>query len=348
MEGGVSLKFDEFLKKPFEENSYFAVTQHFLQEKHEELSPYSIKHLYASLYPLGVDLDNPSLATITYKHLRDYVDALWLRYKPGTIKPIIGDIKQLFRWAKKRKYAKRNPAKRLRKPSKRSITRSARPKAAPETAVRQLLSYLVKKLNHCAYRDVFGKLYVEAVDCWTYEERIAARDLFIIAFLYETGARVGELRRLGTRAMDGACTEFHQVYNVTSVGKTDDHVLWFTHATAEIWTVWRQVRPPEYQDYAVVSWQRNQPAKPMRRDTASRIIARRCQQAGILHPFRSHALRHAKIVRGQKLIGLELTSLLLEHSNVDMTRAYADANVEDDKLREAAALTGLPQSLFTI
>lgn len=102
----------------------------FLSEKAAELSPYSVTHLRASLSPLAVALSDPPVAAVTYDELRGYVDGLYRRYKPGTIKPIVGDVRQFFRWAKRRRLISRNPAKRLKMPSRRSVIESTDPKAS--------------------------------------------------------------------------------------------------------------------------------------------------------------------------------------------------------------------------
>lgn len=315
----------------------------FLAEKAAELSPYSVAHLRASLSPLSVALGNPPAAAVTYHDLRGYVDGLYLRYKPGTIKPIVGDVRQFFRWAKKKRLTQRNPAKRLMPPSRRSVVESTDPKAADEGDVRRVLDYMAGQLARVVYRDLFGNLTAAPAADWTYEERQTVRDLFILSFLYETGARAGELWRLGSQAMELAVSAPGPVYRVTSTGKTGAASLRFTRATAELWAVWRSVMPGE-SDYAVVGWLRGHAPSPMTTPGISKMLSRQCAAAGVA-PFRAHSLRHAKIKRGKGAVGLETTSRLIGHGSAVMTAGYAIA--DEEELTAAALATGLKVRLWS-
>lgn len=324
--------------------SFYAALHAFLHEKDKELLPSSVIRLFAALYPLGKALHDSPLAAVSYTDLRDYVDGLYRRYKPGTIKPIVGNIKQFFKWAKKRRYIKRNPAKRLKKPSRRTLARTAKPKAVSEAAIQQVITYLVGRLTPLVYRGLFG-LCTDAT-VWGYEDQERIRDLFLITFIYETGCRAGELWRLSTRAMDEACSESGPVYEVVSTGKTGDNLLRFTVATAELWQIWQMVRPSGCEDFAVVAWDRDTPPRPMKTATIGKAIARRCKQASVQPAFRSHALRHTKIKRSKKLFGLEITSRLIGHSGLDITSGYGNDEDVDERIIEAAEKTGLPYRLF--
>lgn len=313
-------------------------------EKDRELSPNSVIRLWYALYPLGEALHNPPLAAVSYADLRDYVDGLYRRYKPGTIKPVAGNIKTFFRWLKKRKFIKVNPAKRLKKPGKRTLARTAKPKAVSEAAIRQVITYLTNRLAPLVYRGLFG-LCTDTAD-WTYHDQELIRDLFLIIFIYETGCRAGELWRLSSRAMDEACDAARPVYEVVSLGKTADQLLRFTAATAELWSIWRMVRPPDCDEFAVVAWNKGEPPAPMKTATIGKAIARRCKQAGVSPAFRSHALRHTKIKRSKALFGLEITSRLIGHSGLDVTSGYGNDGDVDAEIIKAAELTGLPYRLF--
>lgn len=340
------MKLLEFLEyQGFAEGSFYAAAQRFLRRKKKEVASHSVEHLFNSLYALGKKLKNPPLEDVTYQILRDYADGLRLRYALGTIKPVIGDIKQFFKWAYVEGHIAHAPAERLRKPPDEAIAREARPKAAPETAVQAVIWHLTRKIEHLVYRDVFGVLSVEPPETWLYHDLVALRDLFAIVFLYETGGRAGELARLSTRAMKLACGEKKEVYTVVGVGKTNDVDLRFTHATAELWLVWQQVRPVS-SEYAIFAWRGGElpQPRPMLTNTFSQAIARRCQQAGVSSVFRSHAVRHTKITRSEVLVGIEVTSRLIGHSSLRVTRSYVDA--QEKRLIEAAAKTGLQYGLF--
>lgn len=323
---------------------YSEVVAAFLSEKAAELSPYSVTHLRASLTPLARALDDPPIATVTYSDLRHYVDALRLSYRPGTLRPVVGDIRQFFRWCKRRKWVKGNPAKRLKPPSRRVVDEAAEPKAAADADVRRLMGHLTALLGRVVWRDLFGNLCAAPASDWSYRERTAARDLFVLVFLYETGCRAGELWRLSRRAMASATAAPGPVYRVVASGKTGEVVLRFTVATAELWSVWDSVRPATAVGYAVFGWRIDHPPAPMSTTTLSRMLARRCQSAGVA-PFRAHSLRHAKVKRGKAAVGLEMTSRLIGHGSAVMTAAYAVAN--EAELTAAALATALPWRLWT-
>ena len=316
----------------------------FLDEKAATLSRYSIIHLRASLEPLVRALGNPEAEAVTFASLRAYVDSLYLRYKPGTIKPVVGDIRQFFRWCRKRKWVRKNPAKRLRAPGSRLLASTAGNHTPPEENIRRLIRYLSDSLNDLVYRDLFGNLCAAPPEAWPYAARQTLRDLFIVVFLHETGARAGELWRLSSRAMDEAVSSGAETFRVISTGKTAAVALYFTPATAELWRVWQQIRPPGCESYAVVGWKDGHEPRAMSTETISRTIARQCRRAGV-PPFRAHALRHAKIQRGTAAVGLAITSRLIGHSSVAVTAAYARTG--ERELEEAAKLTGLGYRLWS-
>lgn len=310
----------------------------FLDEKAVELSPYSVAHLRSSLTALCRTLGDPPVTSVTYSELRGYVDGLYLRYKPGTIKPVVGDIRQFFRWCKKRRQLERNPAKRL-KPPRRRVDGESR--AASEDDVCRVLDSLAGRLSRVVWRDLFGNLCASPRDDWSYEDRQTARDLFILSFLYETGGRAGELWRLGVGAMESAIAAPGPVYCVVSTGKTGDTVLRFTDATAGLWTVWYGVHPGG--EFAVAGWRPDGVPAPMSTQGISLMLARQCDRAGVAR-FRAHALRHAKIRRGKGAVGLETTSRLVGHGSAVVTAGYASAG--EDELNAAALATGLTRRLW--
>lgn len=328
-----------FLNKDYEAESYFYALQQFLIKRHKKISPHSLDHLYNSLVSLGEFLNNPPLATITKQDLKRYTKQLWRKYAPGTIKPIIGDIKQLFNWCKKKELLIKNPAKQLRKPR----PRPAEDKAAPEDMVTQVLNHLVSKLSGLVYRDIFGNLVAKPSEQWSQADKLLIRDLFILVFLYETGARAKEVAELGSAVMERVCKTPKDVYRVTSTGKTEDRDMRFTNATAELWHIWQQVRPTECSDYAVVSLRHTYPVAPLTSNGISLILVRRCKEVGI-PIFRPHSLRHAKVNRSYRLVGLEMASILIDHSSIETTRNYT--NIKAPEVRSAVLKTGLQTDLW--
>lgn len=331
---------ESFLSECPSPGSFMAALQFFLQKRHAAgLSEYSLVHLYHSLHPLGVWLDNCALSDVTARELKVYVDELWLRYSSGTLRPVIGDIKQFFRWCKRKGLLKRNIAKRLKKPKKRA-TRKSRP--VPELSVSAVAEVLTGLLKKVVYRDLFGNLVAEPAAAWSVQELTALRDLFILVFLYETGGRAGELASLSRSAMDRTIGEGGSIFVITVTGKTADEDLFFTRSTAELWLLWRRVRPVD-DDYAIYSLHRRSWGSRLTTNGISQVFVRRSLEAGVA-VFRSHALRHSKVQRVRRLAGLEVASVVIGHSNASTTLGYA--NITDDEVTDAVLKTGLRLNLF--
>lgn len=329
-----------FLSANLPAGSFHAALQLFLGSRRKRgISEYSVIHLFNSLWPLGDWLDNGPVTAVTPRLLKNYHEALFLRYAPGTVRPVVGDIRQFFAWCKKRRLIEQNPAKRLAKPR----PRRGRDKSAPETAVSGVITHLAGKLSHLVYRDLFGTLQAEPPDKWGDVDRLTLRDLFVVVFLYETGGRAKELAQLGSRTIERECRAVKAAYVVTSTGKTNDRDLRFTEVTAELWRVWVAVRPSACPEYAVFSLRPTHPPAPLTSNGISQILARRCNEAGTA-VFRSHSLRHAKVRRARRLVGLEMASLLIDHSSVEMTRNYA--GVEDDEITTAVNETGIKGDIW--
>lgn len=319
-------------------NPVSSVIELFLDEKAASLSPYSVIHLRRSLGPMARAIGDPPIGDVTYQVLRAYVDGLHMRYRPNSIRGMVGDIRQFWRWAKKRGHVSKNPAKQLHNVSRAASLQSRKERGVAEADVRSLIDDLSSRLRRVVYRDLFGNLSALPSDEWTYEEQAIIRDLLIVTFLYETGGRCGELWRMSSRAMDDALTGPGPVYRAVSTGKTGTTVLWFTAATAELWTIWREVRPIGCEEYAVVGWRKGRYPKPMKTLTIANMFVRRCRDARI-PTFRAHALRHAKVQRGMQAVGLEMVSKLVGHSSAIVTEGYA--RVSEQQLQAAALATGL-------
>ncbi len=336
-------KVNRFLTGDYPEDSYHAVLKNFLlQQKQQGVSKATVDRLFYSLYPIGESLGNPSMGDVQHTHLTAYATRLWLLYAPDSVRTFVGDIRQFFKWCKRRGYHKKNLAKQIAV-SRNKRRRSKRQSKAPaETAIRHLMEFLANQLGDLVYRDVFGILQING-DGWSSQSQKALRDLFVITFLYETGARVGELSTLGSRNMNEATAEPQRTYGITLTGKTGERDYLFTQSTAELWRVWEQVRPDGANEYAVLGWGNGHMKRGMRPNGISQMIARRCQEAKI-KPFRAHALRHAKIKRGRVAVGLETTSILVDHSDLRSTRGYA--NIDDEELTEAAIKTGVQFDLW--
>lgn len=128
---------NDFLAHRQTPGTFNEILQKFLSKRHRKgLSDYSVIHLHNSLHPMGVELKNPPIATLTPQKVRGYVDHLWLRYAPGTMRPIIGDLKQFFGWCKKKGYTSKNLGSRL--------THSLRPRRLRLSVVKSLGIRVIK------------------------------------------------------------------------------------------------------------------------------------------------------------------------------------------------------------
>lgn len=329
-----------FFDQSFPKNTYHHVLQLFLNKRRHRISEHTVARIFYNLYPIGEDLNNPVITVLTRDWIKKYIDELWLHYAPDTMRTKIGDIRQFFKWCKKKKHLSKNVAKHV-KPIRRR--RQRRTKAVPEADIKKLIDHLAEQIRHLVYRDIFGILQINSEAQWSDSEVKVLRDLFITAFLYETGARAGELSKLGSRAMNQAPQMNTNAYLITVVGKTNDRDYIFTNHTAELWRIWQQVRPQERPEFEIIGWAKSHPHAKIKTNGISQMLVRRCQEIEI-RPFRAHALRHAKVRRSRRIVGLEITSQLVDHSHIDTTRGYA--NIDDDELAAAAIKTGIQYDIW--
>lgn len=334
------MRYTEFLLTGAACSPSLVALQRFLQEKAIETSAKNCAHLFESLYPLCQAL--PNLAEVTFEVLTRKRVELRSRYSNGSIRSKIVDWRTFFRWCKKRKLVKRNPAKRLSLPKVRGTN-----KAATDADVQAVMRSLAGRIQHRVVRNLFGQLEAIRPDLWNSIERHAVRDLFILTFLYESGARGGELANLTVKDMMQALQSDNSgelVYSVEVFGKTDEQTYLFTEKTAEVWRVWRQVSMQS--NYAVFNW-RGREVMQMKTAEISRMLARRCEQAGLAKKFRSHALRHLKMGRLAGMgYGDKFIQEFIGHRNIASTEGYL--NPQDATVKQAAIKTGLIHDYFSI
>lgn len=331
---------EQFLQSQQSQGTYQHTLQLFLRNREKRNSPHTIERLYYNLHPLGHALGNPPAANITRQQLHQYQRDLWRTYAPETIRTVTADIRQFFRWSKKKNLVPANPAKHLQ-PVATGHAPRRRNGAAPEADVTAVLHHLSASLSHLIYRDIFGNLQ-HAETGWLDNDRHALRDLFLLLFLYETGARAGEAANLSSQAMNHS-QRYGRVHTVTVTGKTANRNRHYTTATAELWHIWQQIRPSGGEGYAIVGWRPGQEAAPLTANGISQIVLRRSRAAGV-RPFRANALRHAKIKRTRQSFSLEVTSRLMDHSSLSSTLNYA--NIEAEEIAHAATITGLQTDLW--
>lgn len=319
-----------FLQEKYAPDSLFAAVQIFLRERQPYLARASLIHLYRSLDAYGCFLDNLCLSELSAVQVNVYVDELRACYSPGTIRSVIGDLKQFHSWLHEIGRTPENYGYRLKKPKPPRNKHHAR-----ESDMLGLIAYLGYEIRPLLYRDVFGNLQIVEDSKWTYELLKSLHDLTAMMLLYETGCRAGELCNISNRQLSRTIQQPALAYTLTVYGKENDRTYRFTNATAELCRLWQQLRPQS--TWFFVSWRRGYKPAKLVTSSLSQMLARRCQQAGV-HPFRSHAVRHAKVIRSRRLVGLELASRLVDHSSIATTRSYD--YIEDDELMAAAILTG--------
>lgn len=332
-------KIDTFLNADHPAATLDAAICDFLNSRRYDISPYSVIHLFASLHSMSEALGNPAVDTLTRIALRQYVDGLYLQYSEGTIRSVVGDIKQLCRWMKRHQYTDKNLGKRLKKPAR----RRGKIKATTDQNIKLVANQLTCHLRPIVGRDLFGNLLLAPLSKWDYQQRQAARDLFVLLFLYETGARAGEMAMLGANAMATALAGGGPAHCITCIGKTQSE-YWFTSATVEAWRIWQYARPKGLENYAVIGWRQRQSPEPLTTNGISHMLVRRCHESHVVPPFRAHALRHSKIQRTRRMVGLETACILIDHANPATTFGYA--NVALDEITEAVIKTGWQSPLF--
>lgn len=312
-----------------------AAVHAFLEGREPEVSSASLIHLYRTLVHHAEWVDRP-LAEVDPALVAAYVDSLQTRYSPGTIRPIVGDLKQFYRWAYESGLTDSDCGRRLKRPKKVKEKHHA-----DEGDMLSLIKALSKRLDPLLFYDLFGALQV-ADTGWEYESYKLLHDLTVVSFLYETGCRAGELCNLSAHHLAKAILKPKRVYGVTCYGKTNDRSYRFTAVTAELCRLWLQERPFS-STWAFVSWRRGYDPAKLTTNALSQMLARRCRQSEI-EPFRAHSIRHAKVIRSRKAVGLEIASRLIDHSNIQTTKEYD--YIEDDELDAAAAVTGLSGMLW--
>lgn len=338
-------KFQKFLAGSYTTKSYYATLQTFLKKQQRKgKSIHTIERMFYNLHPIGEKLNNPQLNQITRNQLRAYIDNSWLHLARDTMRTRIGDVRQFFKWCKKKRLHKQNIASKIKPVKQKFRRRRRRLKAAPERDLKQIMKHLAGQLknNGLIYQGLFKELCIAEEKIWSKQEIMTLRDLFAVTFLYETGARAGELAELGSKAMNRATSQRSCAYTITVVGKEEDVEYYFTQRTAEFWHIWQQIRPNAYSMYAMISWKHK--PKTIKSSGISQMIFRRCEQVEIKRPFRANAIRHAKIKRSRKMVGIKTTSILIDHESIDTTWNYA--NIDEDEIAQAAIKTGLRYNVW--
>jgi len=303
------------------------------------LSPHTVTRMLYNLRNLPLPED---FFSATPSIIKDYIEACWRRYSAETMRTKIGDIRQFCAWLKENELTHTDLAiniKRIKKRPRRQHKKKKLDQVDKNTLI--LINVLAKQLkkNNIIFKNIFGQPEINKTPNAT--QILMIRDLFILMFLYETGARVGELCKLGTKTINDAINAQQQVYLLTMFGKTEDRDRFFTQPTADIWRIWNSARPDKgkvTEEFAIISWRRGQTPLPAKTQTISDMIARKCDQYNLPN-HRSYAIRGAKVHRSRQLVGIEMTQALLDHDKLESTQNYDEINWEE--IEKAARNTGL-------
>jgi len=329
-------KMSVFLSTNQPDGSLLDAVQQFLFDREPLVSQATIVHLYRSLVDYGQALGNLAVADISAARVSRYAEDLRNRYSPGTIGPIIGDLKQFHTWLHERGDVEINYGKRLKKP------RPVKEKHhAEEEDMLKLIKSLAGSLGGLLYRDLFGALRAEKAG-WVYEALKTLHDLTAVMLLYESGCRAGELCNLSVYRLNKAFNPQAPAYSFTAYGKTNDRTYHVTDTTAELYRLWIEKRPFNL-TWVFCSWRRGGEPEKLSTPALGQMLARRCRQMGI-QPFRPHSMRHAKVIRSRKIVGLEITSKLIDHANIQTTRAYD--YIDQSEMGTAAEMTGYTGRLW--
>lgn len=307
-------KLSSFLSTKQPDGSLLGTIQQFLRQQEPRVSRATMVHLYRSLIDYGRTLGNLPISDISTDDVVGYAEDLRNRYSPGTIRPVIGDLKQFHTWLYESGGTDSNHGQRLKKPKPVKEKHHAE-----EADMLGLMRYLADSLGGLLYRDLFGALQADSGE-WAYEDLKTLHDLTAVMLLYESGCCAGELCNLSTHRLNKAFQQPAPTYAITAYGKTNDRTYHVTEATAELYRLWIKKRSFSF-TWAFCAWPRGGEPDKLSTPTLGQLMSRRCRQAGI-RPFRPHAMRHAKVIRARKIVGLELTSKLIDHANIQTTRSY--------------------------
>jgi len=229
------------------------------------------------------------------------------KLSPYTISGRIQAVKRFLRWCVDRGYLDQSPAAHLRR---------GKPKGS---ASKRVMS-----------RRDFDKMVTFAGSLVA--EKGNWRDLALLLFVADTGARAGETA--GLRIPDLDLLKREAVIN----GKTGEGVVDFTHTTAQVLRFWLDSRPvpidePDSRHVFVVLYGATQ-GRPLLPGGIYQIFRRLGLAAGVEGRYNPHSLRHLVGQRYTDKGNLELARQKLRHRDIKVT---ADFYSHQDRGRIKAA-----------
>ncbi|MCA9936814.1 MAG: tyrosine-type recombinase/integrase, partial [Anaerolineales bacterium] len=222
----------------------------------------------------------------------------------------IQDVKALFAFCFRRGYVGRDASADLERPK---ISHSARNKVMPVQDLYRLLDAAQELAEN-------GK----------------PRDLALLMFLADTGARRGEAVSLRLRNLDLEGLEAH----VT--GKTGERPVDFTAKTAEALRVWLAIRGELGHDYVFTGQGAKNQGQPLKADAINSIFKRLGKRAGVQR-CNPQAIRHLVGQSWTDRVNLELVRMKLGHASVTTTAMFY-AHQDMERVKAATQLHSLLNS----
>lgn len=109
-------KIYSFLDHDYERGTLHFAMQKFLSSLEGNVSDASLIHLYRSLIALGDSMGNINVNDVDRRRLERYVEGLRGRYAAGTLRSVVGDIRQFFGWCANNGHIDRDVSSRLKRP----------------------------------------------------------------------------------------------------------------------------------------------------------------------------------------------------------------------------------------
>ena len=252
---------------------------------------------------------NPNIDTITPALLTQFMASDNVQVGPcgaprakATINRYRVALKALFAWCEARWLVPRNPTTILRCQRHRSLP--------PEILTKQEIAHLVG---------------------FEFAGRWAERDRSLIVFLLSTGCRLGETAALDIRDIDWDAGRI--TLRRPKGGEPDQIVL---SETAQM--ALRPLVTGTSVGHAVF---RTSSGRRLSTRQIQRIVARRCQEAGITKPVTPHTLRHTFATRLYNATrDVRLVQRALRHTFITTTQIYAQV----DPVRLQAAISDISRA----
>lgn len=162
-----------------------------------------------------------------------------------------------------------------------------------------------------------------------------ARDLALLMFAADTGARRGELANLLKQDVDLERLE------AIVTGKTGERPVDFTSPTADVLRLWLKQHPAPTGDFVFVSMNpRQSEYAPLTVWGVYQIFRRLAETAGVRGRWNPQALRHLVGQRWADLVNLELVREKLGHTSI-VTTAMFYAHQDRERVKAATQLHSL-------